>query len=190
MFQGASRCQASSSANLRATPTRCMNAARYHKRNPCHGPMSACRRRAADSSKQEKVHEAVVRTDSLFPGPEEGNQHAHVAGLSIYDPSTAPGGSCGSRASSEFFASRLGAAKLFRSRLVHVPFGSSTGPIGSRIQTSTSSTTSGTSPPRTRETGGSSASRWRGFTRVPDLTRPPGRPTSSRDWTTSRCAEG
>lgn len=62
-------------------------------------------------------------TDSLFLALERGSQHAHVAGLSIYDPSTAPGGVVRFKRILEFFASRLNAAKLFRSRLVHVPFG-------------------------------------------------------------------
>jgi diacylglycerol O-acyltransferase len=70
-------------------------------------------------------------TDNLFLQMEHGNQHLHVAGLGIYDPSTAPGGKVRFKDVLHFFESRLDASPVFRRRLVNV-----------------------------RVTGGSSASRW------------------------------
>ena len=61
-------------------------------------------------------------TDNLFLAQETGNQRAHVAGLGIYDPSTAPGGKVRFKDVIEFFTSRLDKSAVFRRRLVRVPF--------------------------------------------------------------------
>jgi diacylglycerol O-acyltransferase len=61
-------------------------------------------------------------SDNLFLTQEKGNQVAHVGGLAIYDPSTAPGGAVRFKAILDFFTDRLHASKVFRRRLVHVPF--------------------------------------------------------------------
>jgi WS/DGAT/MGAT family acyltransferase len=61
--------------------------------------------------------------DNLFLQLERGNQFMHVAGLGIYDPSTAPGGFVRFKDILSFFESRLDAAPVFRRRLVPVPFG-------------------------------------------------------------------
>ena len=61
-------------------------------------------------------------TDNLFLQLERGNQHLHVAGLGIYDPSTAPEGKVRFKDVLRFFASRLDASPVFRRRLVTVPF--------------------------------------------------------------------
>jgi diacylglycerol O-acyltransferase len=61
-------------------------------------------------------------TDNLFLQMEHGNQHLHVAGLGIYDPSTAPGGKVRFKDVLHFFESRLDASPVFRRRLVNVPF--------------------------------------------------------------------
>ena len=62
-------------------------------------------------------------TDSLFLHMEQGNQYMHVAGLGIYDPSTAPGGKVRFKQILDFFSRRLDSAKVFRRRLVAAPFG-------------------------------------------------------------------
>jgi len=61
--------------------------------------------------------------DSLFLHMEQGNQYMHVAGLGIYDPSTAPGGKVRFKQILDFFSRRLDTAKVFRRRLVTTPLG-------------------------------------------------------------------
>lgn len=61
-------------------------------------------------------------TDDLFLNLERGHQYTHVAGLAIYDPSTAPGGKVRFKDILRFFESRLDASPVFRRRLVTVPF--------------------------------------------------------------------
>ena len=61
-------------------------------------------------------------TDDLFLRLERGHQYTHVAGLAIYDPSTAPGGKVRFKDILRFFESRLDASPAFRRRLVAVPF--------------------------------------------------------------------
>ena len=53
-------------------------------------------------------------TDNLFLAQETGNQRAHVAGLGIYDPSTAPGGKVRFKDGLEFFTGRLDKSAVFR----------------------------------------------------------------------------
>ncbi len=59
--------------------------------------------------------------DNLFLRLEHGNQYMHVAGLGVYDPSTAPGGFVRFKDILRFFESRLDSAPVFRRRLVTVP---------------------------------------------------------------------
>ncbi len=59
--------------------------------------------------------------DNVFLRLERGNQYMHVAGLGIYDPSSAPGGKVRFKDILKFFESRLDAAPVFRRRLVTVP---------------------------------------------------------------------
>ena len=59
--------------------------------------------------------------DNVFLRLERGNQYMHVAGLGIYDPSTAPDGKVRFKDILRFFESRLDAAPVFRRRLVTVP---------------------------------------------------------------------
>jgi diacylglycerol O-acyltransferase len=59
--------------------------------------------------------------DSMFLRLEHGNQYMHVAGLGIYDPSTAPGHFVRFKDILKFFESRLDTAPVFRRRLVTVP---------------------------------------------------------------------
>ena len=61
-------------------------------------------------------------TDNLFLRMERGHQFMHVAGLGIYDPSTAPEGRVRFKDILRFFESRLDASPIFRRRLVNVPF--------------------------------------------------------------------
>ena len=61
-------------------------------------------------------------TDNLFLRMERGHQFMHVAGLGIYDPSTAPEGRVRFKDILRFFESRLDASPIFRRRLVTVPF--------------------------------------------------------------------
>jgi WS/DGAT/MGAT family acyltransferase len=58
----------------------------------------------------------------MFLQLEHGNQYMHVAGLGIYDPSTAPGGFVRFKDILKFFEARLDLAPVFRRRLVTVPF--------------------------------------------------------------------
>jgi len=59
--------------------------------------------------------------DNVFLQLERGNQHMHVAGLAIYDPSTAPEGRVRFKDVLRFFEARLDASPIFRRRLVPVP---------------------------------------------------------------------
>src|SRR5512134_1378919 len=59
--------------------------------------------------------------DNVFLRLERGNQHMHVAGLAIYDPSSAPGGEVRFKDVLRFFEARLDASPIFRRRLVEVP---------------------------------------------------------------------
>jgi len=61
--------------------------------------------------------------DNLFLALEDNNQHMHVGGLGIYDPSTAPGGKVRFKGILEFFEKRLNKSKIFRRRLVNLPMG-------------------------------------------------------------------
>jgi len=61
--------------------------------------------------------------DYSFLHQEKGNQYMHVAGLGIYDPSTAPGGMVRFKDILRFFADRIESVPLFRRRLVTVPNG-------------------------------------------------------------------
>jgi WS/DGAT/MGAT family acyltransferase len=61
--------------------------------------------------------------DNMFLHLEHGNQYMHVAGLGIYDPSTAPGGFVRFKDILKFFEARLDTAPVFRRRLVTVPMG-------------------------------------------------------------------
>ncbi|NJD30897.1 MAG: wax ester/triacylglycerol synthase family O-acyltransferase [Gammaproteobacteria bacterium] len=59
--------------------------------------------------------------DNMFLHLEHGNQYMHVAGLGIYDPSTAAGGFVRFKDILKFFEARLDSAPVFRRRLVTVP---------------------------------------------------------------------
>jgi diacylglycerol O-acyltransferase / wax synthase len=59
--------------------------------------------------------------DNVFLRLERGNQHMHVAGLAIYDPSSAPEGRVRFKDVLRFFESRLDVSPIFRRRLVEVP---------------------------------------------------------------------
>lgn len=60
--------------------------------------------------------------DNVFLALESKNQYMHVASLSIYNPSTAPGGKVRFKTVLDYFTSRLGVSKVFRRRLVKPPF--------------------------------------------------------------------
>ena len=61
--------------------------------------------------------------DNLFLNLEQGNQYMHVAGLGIYDPSTAPDGRVRFKDVLRFFEARLDSTPVFRRRLVVPPLG-------------------------------------------------------------------
>lgn len=61
--------------------------------------------------------------DNIFLAMESKNQYLHIGGLSIYDPSTAPGGKVRFKTILDYFTSRLGVSKVFRRRLATPPFG-------------------------------------------------------------------
>jgi diacylglycerol O-acyltransferase len=60
-------------------------------------------------------------TDNIFLTQEKGNQTAHVGGLAIYDPSTAPGGHVRFKSILEFYTRRMSISTVFRRRLVRAP---------------------------------------------------------------------
>jgi WS/DGAT/MGAT family acyltransferase len=64
----------------------------------------------------------LTGVDNLYVALQHGNQSTHVAGLGIYDPSTAPGGAVRFKQILAYFARRLETSKLFRQRLVRAPF--------------------------------------------------------------------
>ncbi len=57
----------------------------------------------------------------MFLQIERGNVYLHVAGLAIYDPSTAPGGAVRFKDVLRFFAAQVSRQPLLRRRLVQVP---------------------------------------------------------------------
>jgi WS/DGAT/MGAT family acyltransferase len=59
--------------------------------------------------------------DNMFLQLERGNVYLHVAGLAIYDPSTAPGGAVRFKDVLRFFAAQAARQPLLRRRLVQVP---------------------------------------------------------------------
>ena len=63
--------------------------------------------------------EQLSGTDTGFLEQEQGNVYLHVAGLAIYDPSTAPGGKVRFKDILKFFDERirLDAAKAYRRQL-------------------------------------------------------------------------
>ena len=61
--------------------------------------------------------------DNLFLEIEHGNQLMQVAALGIYDPSTAPGGELRFKSVLNFFQSRMKQTRVFRRRLIAVPWG-------------------------------------------------------------------
>jgi WS/DGAT/MGAT family acyltransferase len=61
--------------------------------------------------------------DNLFLALEHGNQLMQVAALGIYDPSTAPGGELRFKSVLDFFESRMKQTRVFRRRLIAVPWG-------------------------------------------------------------------
>jgi WS/DGAT/MGAT family acyltransferase len=61
--------------------------------------------------------------DSLFLAMEQGNQYMHVAGVGIYDPSTAPGGKVRFKSVLNFFSEQINRSRVFRRRLVVAPMG-------------------------------------------------------------------
>lgn len=61
--------------------------------------------------------------DNFILHTERGNVHSHIAGLCLYDPATAPGGQVRFRDILAHFKARLSLHRLFRRKLVTVPFG-------------------------------------------------------------------
>jgi WS/DGAT/MGAT family acyltransferase len=61
--------------------------------------------------------------DNLYLSLEHGNQHVHISGLDIYDPSSAPGGAVRFKGILSFLAARAARNPLLRRRLVEVPMG-------------------------------------------------------------------
>jgi diacylglycerol O-acyltransferase len=61
--------------------------------------------------------------DNLFLEQETHSQHMHVAGLGIYDPSTAAGGKVRFKTVLDFFTARIAEEPVFRRRLITAPMG-------------------------------------------------------------------
>ncbi len=70
--------------------------------------------------------------DHMFLQIERGNQYAHVAGLGIYDPSSAPGGKVRFKEILRFFSARTELFPHFRRRLVTVPLDARPALLGRR----------------------------------------------------------
>ena len=92
--------------------------------------------------------------DNLFLALETPEAPLHVASLSIYDPSTAPGGKVRFKAVLNHFESCLHQWKQFRRKLVELPLGIDR-PYWVENRKSTSNTTSATSPCPAPATGAS-----------------------------------
>jgi diacylglycerol O-acyltransferase len=60
--------------------------------------------------------------DSLFLEQETPQQHMHVGGLGIYDPSTAPGGKVRFKQVLEYFTRQMSKHPVYRRKIVPVPF--------------------------------------------------------------------
>lgn len=67
--------------------------------------------------------EQLTGIDSYMLHNERGNVYNHIAGLGIYDPSTAPDGQVRFRDILAHFGARLSLHRLFRRKLVTVPLG-------------------------------------------------------------------
>src|SRR5881628_3451893 len=65
----------------------------------------------------------LTSLDAQFLAIENGRNLGHVSGLSIYDPSTAPGGILDAARMMEVLEARLHALPPFRWKLVEVPLG-------------------------------------------------------------------
>ena len=66
--------------------------------------------------------EQLTGTDSLFIAMEQPNTPMHISTLTIYDPSTAPGGFVRFKDILSFTEQRLHLSKAMRQKLVKVPF--------------------------------------------------------------------
>ena len=65
----------------------------------------------------------LTSLDAQFLALEDGRTHGHVSALSIYDPSTAPGGVLTAERMSAVLLERIHLLPPFRWRLAHVPLG-------------------------------------------------------------------
>jgi diacylglycerol O-acyltransferase len=61
-------------------------------------------------------------SDAFFLYSDKPGKHQHVSTIYLYDPSTAPGGRVEFQAILEHVRERLGTSRIFRQRLVKVPF--------------------------------------------------------------------
>src|SRR5688500_16367724 len=65
----------------------------------------------------------LTSLDAQFLAVEDGRNHAHVSGLAVYDPSTAPGGDLTIESLRAVLEKRLHLTPPFRWRLAEVPLG-------------------------------------------------------------------
>ena len=155
------------------------------KTNQAWTPAGA-RRNVPDGGRGDDRMRQLSGTDSLFLRLERGNQHMHVAGLGIYDPSTAPDGRVRFKDVLGFFQARLDTLPFFRRRLVTVPFGLDRPYWIEDPDIDVEFHVRHIALPH-RATGASCASRSRAFIRGRSIAASRcGRPTSSRASTTSR----
>src|SRR2546427_687563 len=86
------------------------------------------RTRSQDSSRvgrrgvEVEMVERLSALDASFLYLENSNVHMHVAGLSILDPSTAPGGRLGFDDLAGLIAARIHMVPRFRQKVAFVPF--------------------------------------------------------------------
>src|SRR2546423_3119395 len=77
--------------------------------------------RAEPADRPHRVMQQLSGHDASFIYLETPNAPMHGGGLSIYDPSTAPGGAVTHKGILEYIEGRLHMARVFRRRLVRVP---------------------------------------------------------------------
>src|SRR3954451_2001388 len=79
------------------------------------------RRRGARHAADRRIMQQLSGMDASFVYFETPNAPMHVAGMSIYDPSTAPDGKVTFKGILEYLEQRLHLARTFRQRMVQVP---------------------------------------------------------------------
>src|SRR5262245_35395106 len=89
---------------------------------PACGSPASCTPASDGSTAEDATMRQLSGLDYAFLQLERGTNYMHVAGLGIYDPSTAPGGKVRFKDILRFFSARIERFPHFRRRLVTVPW--------------------------------------------------------------------